>query len=244
MTLRIRLASLSPDLRFALAGAIAHPEAFPWPGGVSVAVASCVPEPPAAPAYLRYADRDAQLVVDLVDEDFDIETRLADRIQAVGMSGELDDLALAVVVLNAVDSCFRGSGLWSGNIYLVDEPALAGALEIAGARPGLCRDSVDVMRELAALELAYLFPVASKFRAGMYDGQVQYRLNGWGRALALRLAVGRTAERAFEFRHLIARDLAAEHEEYASFLRELDVSRDSASDLLFGAMRLPIPVLV
>jgi hypothetical protein len=36
----------------------------------------------------------------------------------------------------------------------------------------------------------YLFPIAGKFRSGQYDGQVQYRLNGWGRALANRLAAG------------------------------------------------------
>ena len=244
MTQRIRLSSISPDLRFALAGAIAYPEAFSGFAGASVAVTSCVPEPPAAPAYLRYADRDARLVVHAVAGDFDVETELAERIHALGLSGELDDLALTVVVLDVVDSCFRESGLCGGNIYLVDELGLIEAAEIAGAGPGYIRDPGGVMRELAALELAYLFPVAGKFRAGKYDAQVQYRLNGWGRTLAGRLAVGRTAERAGEFRELIGRHLAAEHQAYESFLRELEVGRDSTSDLLVGAMQLPIPVLV
>lgn len=244
MSLKIPLSLISPDLRFALASPIAYSEDLYQIGDESFVVTSCVPEPPAAPAYLRYADRDAELFVPRVDEDFRVEERLAERIHEVGLSGDLDDLALAVVVLDVVDSCFQESGLWGGNIYLVDEPALAAALEIAGARPGR-RDSVRVMRELAALELAYLFPVAGKFRAGMYDGKVQYRLNGWGRTLGRRLAVGRTAELAGEFRERIGRHLADEHELYALFLRELDVGRHgSTSDLLSGAMRLAIPVLV
>ena len=48
-----------------------------------------------------------------------------------------------------------------------------------------------MLRELAALELVYLFPIAGKFRSGAYDGQIQYRLNGWGRALAARLTAAR-----------------------------------------------------
>jgi hypothetical protein len=245
MTQTVRLAAMSPDLRFALAGPIAYPAMFPRLGEVSVAITSCVPAPPAAPAYLRYADRDATLAVDPVDEEFDLEEALAGRIRAIGQSGKLDDLALTVVVLDVVDSCFRESGLLDGNIYLVDEPALIAALEIAGAGHVLCLDPVSIMRELAALELAYLFPVASKFRAGMYDGQVQYRLNGWGLTLARRLAVGRTAEHATGFRRMIGLHLAAEYQEYALYLRKLDDGRrESATDLLFETMLLPIPVLV
>lgn len=244
MTWPIRVSAYSPDLRFAMAGAIAYTEAFRGFRGANVDVTSFVPAPPAAPAYLRYADRDAVVVVHLEDEDLDVETELAERIHALGQSGELDDLALAVLVLNVVDACFRQSGLWDGSIYLVDEPALTGALEIAGASAGLSRDPMAILRELAALELVYLFPVASKFRARMYDGQVQYRLNGWGRALARRLAVGRTAAQVWEFRRLIGRHLTAEYDGYAYFLRALDVSRESAGDLLLTAMALPIPVLV
>lgn len=244
MTWRIRLSSISPDLRFALAGGIACSEAFPGLGGASVAVTSCVPEPPAAPAYLRYADRDAELIVLRHGEPIDLDQELANVTHELGESGELDDLGRAVVLLDAVDSCFRECGLWGGNIYLAGASALNAALQVAGVDVSGCRDPVIIVRELAALELAYLFPVAGKFRSGWYDGQVQYRLNGWGRALAGQLAVGRTAERASEFRELIGGHLAAERGRYACFLQRLYVIRpDYASDLLEDAMQLPIPVL-
>ncbi len=245
MTQRIPLGSISPDLRFALADAIAHPQVAPMLGGQSVLLVSCLRAWPGAPAYMRYADRDADLMVAAPGESVDAAGELAARIQAVGESGDLDDLGLAVVVLDAVDSCFRVSGLWDGNIYLASGGALPAAMEVAGAGGGARRDPVIVMRELAALELAYLFPVAGKFRSGRYDGQVQFRLNGWGRVLAGRLAVGRTAVRAGEFRRLIGQHLAAERERYASFLRQVDVARQGyAADVLDQALELPIPVLV
>jgi len=102
------------------------------------------------------------------------------------------------------------------------------------------------MRELAALELAYLFPIAGKFRSGNYDGQVQYRLNGWGRALANRLAAGPVGTaRAQGVQTAIGRHLAAEAEQYRSFLRQLDVARQNYdTDLMTAALALPIPVLV
>jgi hypothetical protein len=208
-------------------------------------VNGCVPASLAVPAYLRYADRDAVLTVLGFGRQLDVERELADRIQALGESGDIDDLGRAVVVLEAVDSCFRAAGLWGGNIYLAGGRALTATLEVAGAEPGARCDPVVVMRELAALELAYLFPVAGKFRSGRYDGEVQYRLNGWGRALARQLAVGRTAVLAEEFRRRIGRHLAAECDRYASFLRQVDAAGERyRGDLLDSALKLPIPVLV
>jgi hypothetical protein len=205
MTQRIPLTSIAPDLRFGLAGMIAFPQAFPALGGVRASVAGRILAPAAVPAYLRYADRDAELIVSGFGQVVDVERELADGIHAIGESGDLGGLGMAVVVLDAIDSCFRDSGLWSGNIYLAGGRALTAAFEVAGADAGGCFDSVVVMLELAALELAYLFPVAGKFRSGRYDGQVQYRLNGWGRVLAGRLAGGRTGVRAEEFRRRIGR---------------------------------------
>jgi hypothetical protein len=59
----------------------------------------------------------------------------------------------------------------------------------------LFRGPETALRELGALELVYLFPVAGRFRSGSYDGQIQYRLNGWGRALATRLTAARPGQR-------------------------------------------------
>lgn len=245
MTQTIPLSSIAPDLRFALAGMIACAPAFSALGGVRASVTGRISAPAAVPAYLRYADRDAELMVSGVGQVIDVERELADGIHAIGESGDVDGLGMAVVVLDAIDSCFRDSGLWGGNIYLAGGRALTVALQVAGADVGARFDPMVVMRELAALELAYLFPVAGKFRSGRYDGQVQYRLNGWGRALAGRLAVGRTAVRAGEFRRRISRHLAAEHDRYASFLRQMQVERqDYQGDVLDDALKLPIPVLV
>lgn len=123
---------------------------------------------------------------------------------------------------------------------------MARVLELAGVEAGEYRDPLAVVRELAALELAYLFPVAGKFRAGRYDGQVQYRLNGWGRSLAGRLVAGRAgAACARDLRQAVRRHLAAESERYEVFLRGLDAGRqDYAGDVLAAALELPVPVLV
>lgn len=245
MTQKVPLALISPDLRFALADVIAFPQNGTTVGDLDVLILSCLRGWPMAPAYLRYADRDAELIVLRPDQPVDVGQELANVIHALGESGDLDDLGRAVVVLEAVDSCFRASGLWGGNIYLASGRALTAALEIAGAEPGVRRDPVLMMRELAALELAYLFPVAGKFRSGRYDGEVQYRLNGWGRALARRLAVGRTAVLAEEFRRRIGRHLVAQRGRYASFLRQVDAADEGyRGDLLADALKLPIPVLM
>lgn len=89
-------------------------------------------------------------------------------------------------------------------------------------------------------------PGRGKFRSGGYDGQIQYRLNGWGRALASRLAAGHAGTaRADAFRLKIGQHLASESHRYASFLSRLDVTcQDYRSNPMDSAQALPIPVLV
>jgi hypothetical protein len=158
--------------------------------------------------------------------------------------GSFDDVDAAVVALDAVDCCFRDSGLWPGNIYLAGAEALRLALDFMGDTP-LFRGPEPVLRELAALELVYLFPIAGKFRSGAYDGQMQYRLNGWGRALAARLtAAGAGAAHAGAYRQELGAHLAREFQRYGSFLSQLDVARqDYGGNRLDDALTLPIPVL-
>jgi len=214
--------------------------------GLAIRTEGRVPESLTVPSYLRYADRDAIVVTDGVEDAADLEACLTEQVHDFAVSGELDDLSSAVLALDAVDRCFRESGLWSGNIYLAGVGALEAVLNVVQSRDPAYRDPTDVLRELAALELAYLFPIARKFRSGDYDGQVQYRLNGWGRSLAGRLASGGAgAARASECRRRLSQHLADEHQRYSSFLSELDVVRqDYPSNQLDGALELPIPVLV
>ncbi len=175
-----------------------------------------------------------------------LESRLSEQIRATAELGAFDDLSAAVVALDGVDRCFRESGLWSGNIYLAGADALAAVLDLVQDAEPVRREPEAVLRELAALELAYLFPIAGKFRSGAYDGQVQYRLNGWGRALAARLTAGRAgAARASAYRREIGQHVASERRRYSSFLSGLDVARqDYRGNRLASALELPIPVLV
>jgi hypothetical protein len=177
----------------------------------------------------------------------ELESCLTERIQALADSGGWGDMGAAVIALDVVDRCFREAGLWPGNIYLAGPETLRVVLDLAGGDAGLLpRGPEPVLRELAALELAYLFPVAGKFRAGAYDGQIQYRLSGWGRALARRLTAGQSgAARADLYRKAIARNVGREDERYRSFLGGLNVGRqDYHGNKLDGALALPIPVLV
>jgi hypothetical protein len=239
-------ASIAPDLRFAAVGALADPGGAVPIGDMVLRVEGRFSRSSAVPLYLRYADRDAVIVADGVDGSEELETRLAEHIRAIAKAKTLDDLSVAVIALNAVDRCFRESGVWPGNIYLAGVGTLAAVLRLARDLEFVHRKPEAVLRELAALELAYLFPVAGKFRSGEYDGQVQYRLNGWGRALAARLMAGRTgAAQARVLRLKIGRHLASDGWRYRSFLSELDVARqDYVGNLLGAALALPIPVLV
>lgn len=246
MTLRIRASSIAPDLRFGAARALADPASLVVAGSVVLRAEGCRPASSAVPVYLRYSDRDAVIVADGIDDASELETCLNEQVRAMAESRVLDDLSAAVVALDTVDRCFRESGVWRGNIYLAGVGALAVVLDLVGARDAARRGPEVVLRELAALELAYLFPIAGKFRSGDYDGQVQYRLNGWGRALAARLTAGRTgAARAGKYRQKLAEHVGRQRERYASFLDELDVARqDYRVNLLDDALTLPIPVLV
>jgi hypothetical protein len=246
MTLRVPAASIAPDLRFGAAAALGDPSGAAMVGEVMLRVEGCLPRSTSIPRYLRYADRDAVIVAYSVDSLGQLESRLGERIQVSSACGDLDDLGAVVLLLDAVDRCFRESGLWPGNIYLAGCGALTAVLGLVQDAEVVSRGADAVLRELAALELAYLFPIAGKFRSGEYDGQVQYRLNGWGRVLARRLTAGRMgAARADSYRRRISQHLASEHRRYGSFLGELDVARESYDgDRLDGALRLPIPVLV
>jgi hypothetical protein len=246
MMQRIPVSSIPPDLRFGLAAVWADGAAAPPIGGIAMHVTGELPATPVTPAYLRYSDRDAEVVIFSTSDPVPLEQKLADHVRLVGESYLLDDLSVAVVVLAAVDQCFREAGLWPGNIYLAGAQALANLAEICGRAVRLSREPLTVMRELAALELAYLFPIAGKFRSGRYDRRVQYRLNGWGRALADRLASGPAGTaRAQVLKDVIGQHLATEADQYQSFLRQLDVARqDYDGDLLDVALALPIPVLV
>lgn len=246
MTLRVSAASIAPDLRFATADALADPGHTVLIGDMELRAEGCLPRSSAISSYLRYADRDAVIVADRIDRADELEARLGEYIHAAAQDEALGDLSVAVLTLDAVDRCFRESGLWPGNIYLTGARTLAAVLHLARDPGFVHREPEAVLRELAALELAYLFPVAGKFRAGGYDGQIQYRLDGWGRALATRLTAGRAAEaRARALRVKVGRHLASERQRYAALLSELDVARqDYPGNLLDAALALPIPVLI
>lgn len=246
MTLRVLASSIAPDVRFGVAGALADPGSAVPVGDAMVRAEGCVPTSPAIPRYLRYADRDAVIVADGVTDSAAFTACLDEHVRTIGESEPWDDLAAVVIALVAVDRCFRDSGLWPGNIYLAGADALRLVLDLAGEGPRLQREPEAVVRELAALELAYLFPVAGKFRSSAYDGQVQYRLNGWGRALGDRLTVGEAAAaRAESYRQAVAQHIDRECQRYRSFLSELDVARqDYRGNKLSDALALPIPVLV
>lgn len=245
MTLRIPAASIPPDLRFGAADILADPSAGDRVGDVTLHAQGCLPAWSAFPKYLRYADREAIIVAEGIDEPAEVEACLAQVIQEISDCAAFNDLDAAVLALDAVDRCFRESGLWPGNIYLVGAEALPLGLDIMGGPP-LSRGPETALRELAALELVYLFPVAGKFRSGAYDGQIQYRLNGWGRALATRLtAAPAGAAQAGAYRQKLSAHLAREHQRYDSFLGGLDVARQHyAGNRLDDALALPIPVLV
>jgi hypothetical protein len=243
--LRVRAAAIAPDLRFGLAGALADPGSSFEIGGVAIRAEGCLPQAAAIPRYLRYADRDAVIVATGVGELGELESCLSDHIHAAAEHDAMDDLSTAVIALDAVDRCFRESGLWPGNIYLAGVEALAVVLDLAPEARCAGLEVEAVLRELAALELGYLFPIAGKFRSGAYDGRIQYRLNGWGRALAQRLtgSPGGGAQ-AGAYSQAISRHIAGERQRYASFLTRLDVSRQHyGGDRLDPALALPIPVL-
>jgi hypothetical protein len=246
MTLEVTAAALPPDLRYAVAPALAQPGSDQVLGDMTIRAQGCLLAGQPVPAYLRYSDRSALLTADGVRLAEDLDERLAAHLRAVGGRGDLDDPTAAVVVMDAVDSCFREAGLWAGNIYLAGIDALTTVLVLADIEPPRLWDPGKVSRELAALELAYLFPVARKFRSGDYDGAVQYRLNGWGRAVAKLLAESPAgASRATRCRRALSRHLGGERDRYAAFLGQLDVARqDYAGSRLDEARSLPIPVLV
>jgi hypothetical protein len=262
MTFRTPAAAVAPDLRYAAAGLLADSFASVTAFGAVVRAEGCLPSSPSIPRYLRYADRDAVLIAEGLCGREELEAWLAGQIRAAASPDGLGQLGAAVIALDAADRCFREHGLWAGNIYLAGAEALTALLALAGTshtagqwpqvRPAgnaACaadHEPGDTVRELAALELAYLFPIARKFRSGAYDGQVQYRLNGWGRTLAQRLTTTPAgAAHARTCHDAITAHLTDERQRYAAFLAGLDVARqDYAADQLGRALALPVPVLI
>lgn len=171
MSVQVLAAALPPDLRYAAAPALRHPGDAQAIGDVTVRAQGCLPLREPIPAYLRYSDRSAILSADGVQSAEQLEACLAEHLRAVGEHWP-EPLGAAVVVMDAVDFCFRECGLWAGNIYFAGTGALTKALGLAGDKPSQAWDPRAVSQELAALELAYLFPVARKFRSGAYDGEV------------------------------------------------------------------------
>ena len=109
MTLRVRAASIAPDLRFGVAGGLADPAGDVLAGGVSIRTEGCLPLSPLIPRYLRYAHREAVLVTDGVGSLGELESCLSDCIHALADSGGWGDLGAAVIALDAVDRCFRAA---------------------------------------------------------------------------------------------------------------------------------------
>lgn len=246
MSVQVPASVIAPDLRYAVAPALAVPGDTQVIGHVAIKAQGSLPPWRAVPTYLRYSDRNVVLSAEGADTLDELEQCLGDHVQALGRHRDLDDLSAAVVVLDAADHCFRESGLWQGSIYLAGTSALGAILAVAGISGPRFREPEMVSRELGALELAYLFPIARRFRASDFDGQVQYRLNGWGRAVALRLAGSPPgAERAQACRAAISEHLDRERHQYAAFLSQLDPARrDYPGNRLDQALKLPVPVLV
>ena len=111
MTLRVRAASIAPDLRFGAAAALADPAGTLTIGDVSIRAEGCLPPSSVMPRYLRYSDRDAVILTEGLDGLDEFLHCLGNEIYAIAESGALDDLSTAVTVLDAVDHCFRESGL-------------------------------------------------------------------------------------------------------------------------------------
>lgn len=246
MTFTLSSSLVPPDIRFAAVPALVHPGSRRLPLGEDsiLWVRTTLPNSESMPAYLLLADRDAQLVADGVQSDEQLLELLTlslkqecEQLQA--------DLALLVGAMEMLDQVFRAAGLWQGNIYLAGYESLESLTRILSWSSATSADTPKMLRELQALELIYLFPVASKFRRGCYDGDVQFRLNGWGRSLARRLPWPLTSAMKDSARALLAAHVDIYRNAYARHLDSFDVNQQEyAADLFTAARCLPIPVLV
>jgi hypothetical protein len=111
------------------------------------------------------------IVVDGIEEADELETRLAEHIRAVAEAGAPDDLSLAVLALDAVDHCFRESGLWPGNIYLAGTGTLAAVLHLAQGLELVHRRPGAVLRELASVPGCGQVPLRRIRRPGPVPAQ-------------------------------------------------------------------------
>jgi ATP phosphoribosyltransferase len=241
----MRAAAIPPDLRFAAARALAAPGTVVTVNDVLLHARPSTPAEVELPPYLRFTDRDAVVSASSPTGEDDL-LALLDAALAGSATGPW---ATAVITLSVVDAAFRELDLWPGNIYFAGVGALGVALDLVAGlepRPRDPGEAEQTLRALNGLELVYLFPVAPKFRNGAYDGEIQYRLNGWGRALARRLAAGEGGRARTETarRHLTAH-LQAHRAQYAAALDGLDVTRQEyAGDPFSRTSALPLPVLV
>ncbi len=253
MELRIPSSLVPPDLRFAAAPALARPGhlSLRLSAGAELRATTTLPRPLSIPAYLLYADHDAVLVASGVTTHTELFELLAGSL-AEERQQQHASLGQTVCALGVVDEVFRSTGLWQGNIYLAGYRSLhalglvlSWPLSIGSAATDTAAAAEQVLRELHALELIYMFPVAAKFRGGGYDGDVQFRLNGWGRALASRLPWPLTSAAYTRARDTLRTHLDENRAAYTRHLGSFELSRQTyASDLFAAAQMLPIPVLV
>jgi hypothetical protein len=246
MTLMLPSSLVPPDIRFAALPALARPGSGRMPLGADgiLRAKTTLAHPESMPTYLLLADRDAELVADGPQSDEELLELLAASLrQECGQPQS--DLILLVGAMEILDRAFRATGLWRGNIYLAGYQSLESLTRVLSWTAATSAGVPELLRDLQALELIYLFPVASKFRRGRHDGDVQFRLNGWGRSLASRLPWPLTSAMKDSASALLAAHLDTHHDAYARHLSNFDVNQQEyAADLFAAAKDLPIPVLV
>jgi hypothetical protein len=236
---RLRLHDLPPDLR-ALVLTCFRTKLPSKVGEFEISFAEPFSED-GLPAYLLLTYAETELVVhgaagrDELVEGFEGALRR-------GVLFEMaPDVARVALILDAWDSLFRESHLFTGNIYLGSDSALAELVEITA--PGPVINPQSLLAELQALEIIYQFPVAYRFR-GAYDGVTQFRLNGWGRRLAHRLrendlgSVEYSAVKSALESHLQRHEPA-----YRSHMEQLLSNDGVVASVWESAMALPVAVL-
>jgi hypothetical protein len=246
MKLSLLSSQVPPDIRFAAAPVLADPAVKQLQLGdnATLRARTALPSPELLPTYLLYADRGSVLIADGMQSKKHLLQKLS-----LCLRQEVEkphaDLALAVGAMEIVDEVFRDVDLSKGSIYLAGQKSLDSLNSvISWLRPGGANVQT-LLRELQSLELICLFPIASKFRNGAYNGDVQFRLNGWGRSLARRSPWPITPAMRTEAKDLLTAHVCAYREVYARHLGSPEVSRQAyADDLFLAACDLPIPVLV
>ena len=153
---------------------------------------------------------------------------------------------LGIVVLLALwDNEFRNAGLIDGNVYLASHASLPALATVAAWPLPVLDDALSreqVLQKLTDAELLYQFPVAAKFCGG-YRPDRHQRLNGFGRALASRLAASNVPA-TDHARMRISGHLSTHRHLYAQhmdLLLRLDTVAPAAA--WTSSQRLPVGVL-